>query len=391
MGTVAATFLSLPYLSFRPVTFALVLLALVAFLLISDRRRGEKTRWVWLIPPITALLTNLHLFAFFVPIWIGVLWLGAVIELPRALSAAAWADPWADREPVALRRTWRYGLLLVASVAGYLCTPLLGGVLETVWHYQFGDVMVTGPVISEFQPFYRGAMGIVSALVAAAVLTCVVTHRRRLRAGEWLWLAGSFVLLLKVGRFAPIFALIAGPALAMTIPAVSDRALARRPLQLVLTIFIVIFGIRIATEFPTHPDRLNAWLNRMAPDGAAYPCAAADYVEQHVPRITGRLVNEFNWGGYLSWRLGDNEQVFLDGRTQLYSADFWRATYLSGESERRELLAKVRADVAVLPAKGSTFRPALTKLGWRSVFTDQFAEVLIPPADQPVANIDLQP
>jgi hypothetical protein len=58
MATIFAMYFSLPYLSFRPVTIALVLLALCAWLLLRDRRLNEHSRAVWWIIPITVLMTN---------------------------------------------------------------------------------------------------------------------------------------------------------------------------------------------------------------------------------------------------------------------------------------------------------------------------------------------
>jgi hypothetical protein len=101
-------------------------------------------------------------------------------------------------------------------------------------------------------------------------------------------------------------------------------------------------------------------------------------VQNHVERRTGRLINEFDWGGYLAWKL-PGYQVLLDGRTQLFPPSFWRAAYLDDRSETTHLLASITADAAVLPVKKSRFRESLVQLGWKSVFCDARAEVLMPP------------
>src|ERR1700683_3774023 len=49
LATAAGEFLALPYLSFRPATLALTLLAIIAYLLQRDRRREGKSRAVWLV------------------------------------------------------------------------------------------------------------------------------------------------------------------------------------------------------------------------------------------------------------------------------------------------------------------------------------------------------
>src|SRR4051812_22709839 len=77
IATVAAAFLSLPFLSFRPVTMAIVLLAAITWLLIRDRAMEEKSRSVWLIPALTALIQNLHIFAILAPLWVTALLVGS--------------------------------------------------------------------------------------------------------------------------------------------------------------------------------------------------------------------------------------------------------------------------------------------------------------------------
>ena len=85
VGTLFGTVLSLPYLSFRPVTAALVALAACAWLMIRDRRGGERTRALWLLVPLTSLIVNLHLYAIFIPLWVFAL------LLARDGSVAPWA------------------------------------------------------------------------------------------------------------------------------------------------------------------------------------------------------------------------------------------------------------------------------------------------------------
>ena len=91
--------------AFRPVTLALVLLALCAWLIIRDHRSGRPTRALWAVPPIVALLINIHLFAFFVVLWLGALTVGeAIAKSPRTAK--------------------RYALFTVLSGVALLATPL---------------------------------------------------------------------------------------------------------------------------------------------------------------------------------------------------------------------------------------------------------------------------
>jgi hypothetical protein len=113
-----------------------------------------------------------------------------------------------------------------------------------------------------------------------------------------------------------------------------------------------------------------------------------EFVEANVRPVTGRLINEYSWGGYLEWRLGDRYLALLDGRTNCFTAEFWRVTYLSGEDVRREFFSRIRADVAILPASNSVFRQALIDLGWQTAYRDERAEVLVPPPNAAEVPLD---
>ena len=59
----------------------------------------------------------------------------------------------------------------------------------------------------------------------------------------------------------------------------------------------------------SHPVMMAQYLN------SQYPIAAVESIEEL--DLSGNLLNEYNWGGYLSWKLRDC-RIFVDGRTDLY-------------------------------------------------------------------------
>ena len=87
----------------------------------------------------------------------------------------------------------------------------------------------------------------------------------------------------------------------------------------------------------------------------------------------------------MEWRLAGRYQVLLDGRTQLFTPEFWYATYLGGPEPRRRFLAGVQADAAILPAgplaSRSMFRHSLVQLGWTTAYKDEQSEVMVPPSE----------
>ncbi|MDB5358631.1 MAG: putative rane protein [Phycisphaerales bacterium] len=369
--TAFAAFVSLAYLSFRPVTAALALLALCALLLVRDRRSGERTRAVWLLVPITLLVVNMHLYAVFIPLWVFALLGGALWE-------RQFAGP--EHRGEADRRAMRYGMLMVATGLACLATPMLPGAIASALHYQYADPMVSMGAIEEMKPFYHGIAGKISATLVLTFSALALWNRDRVRVGEWIWLVISGVLLIRLGRFAPVFVIVAAPIFAKTLPRREGGILGSR-LVCALMVVVLAGGLwRLAVSFPRSDMKMEAWLNRHGPTAPGYPCAAAGFVADRVTPTTGCIINEFSWGGYLEWRLGDNYRTLLDGRTQLFAPSFWRATYLGSEEQRQGFLANVRADAAVLPIRNSRFHDTLIALGWQPAYRDERAEVLVPPA-----------
>jgi hypothetical protein len=153
-------------------------------------------------------------------------------------------------------------------------------------------------------------------------------RRRVLRLGEWLMLLIGLVLMMRLGRFAPIFGIMAGPVVTATMPRLSDKPLSRTLMHVVMAIALLSFLWRVVEAFPSRDTPFCDWLNRPHLQ-FSYPCKAADFVEANIHPASGRLINEFNWGGYLEWRLGPHFQTLLDGRTQLFNAQFWQSTLLA--------------------------------------------------------------
>ena len=336
-----AAVLGVGFFALRPVAMALPLLALSQLILWRDRRLPGGSRLAWGLPLVTAVCVNLHLYAIFIP----------ALAAIRAVDGPG-------------RRPW-----VVAILCGLACgmTPLLPGVLATAWHYHAADPMVDSGLIVEMRPFWHGTGGTIRVGLVAAFAAAVAWRWRRLTVGDWLSLVLATALLLRFVRFTPVFALIAAPVVAAALPPVMGAVLGRAKIRVALAL---LAGMLLSVA---------AWqTSRPTLQSTGYPSAAASWVGANVPPRTGRLVNTFTHGGYLAWRLPDR-QTFVDGRTQLFDADFWRDAYLRGPAPRRRLLVAAGADAAILPADEPHFRRELLALGWRVVLEDAEADVLLPP------------
>jgi hypothetical protein len=377
--TFLAIVLCLPYLSFRPVTMCLTLLALCWWLLMKDQRRagngvrhyfhsgdaGSRRKWcltpfsVWLVVPITAININIHFFAAFVPLWIGCL----------------------------LISNRRYLPLFIATSLACLATPMLPGMIKTIVHYQFGDPMLHAGVIAEFEPIYVGALGLSLTAIVLCLLICAIRRRSELSRGEWIALLISTALLLKLGRFSPLFSIVAIPLLSAAAPTLRDHVLGKPLVRAVLSLCVVLALAKISLALPHRTTTADQWINRHGPDVPGYPVEATNFVAQHITPQSHHLINEFTWGGYVEWKLGERFQVLMDGRTQLYTPRFWHAMYVDPKERLTSTLSGIEADAAIVPADRSRLRESLVASGWRRAFKDDRAEVLVPPTSA-FATID---
>jgi hypothetical protein len=420
--TFLAMVLCLPYLSFRPVTMSLVLLSICWWLLMRDfriregeapsepltarrtERLGRKLalpnfRAVWWFVPIIVINTNIHFFAvrdqkkgdshlFLQKRWLSpfsVWWIVPITAINTNVHFfAAFAPFWVGCLLISKRR---YLWLFIATSLACLCTPMLPGVIATVVHYQFDDPMIRAGVIAEFAPFYHGALGMTLAAILLALLACAIRNRRIISRSEWIAFAVGCAMLVKLGRFAPIFAIVAIPLFAATAPALRDRVLGKPVIGTVLSLCVLLATIKVTLALPERSASPDQWINRHGPDVPGYPVEATEFVAKNITPGTHHLVNEFTWGGYLAWRLGDRYQVLMDGRTQLYAPDFWRSLYIDPPDRIREKFSTISADAAILPRENSRLESALVANGWRCAHRDTRAAVFVPPGAR-IATID---
>jgi hypothetical protein len=368
--------LSLQYLAVRPVALAFLLIAACVALLLRDRRLGEQTGAAWLVVPLVAVGINLHFFPAVIAAFIGCFFLGSVVELRRN------ADP--DARGELRRRARRYLLLGAATALACAATPMLRWMPAAILYLTRDDRMVRSGLIMEFWPFYRGPLGIVCAAMVAGVWGCALAWRRHVRPGEVLCAALATLLILRYGRFLPLFAFVGAPLLAAALPSIPGRILQSRVAWACVAAALAVGVCRVAGGLPSGRDADTVWLNRL-PGAKGYPCEAMDYVLAHVPPRSRRLINEFGWGGYIAWRSAGRFQVLVDGRTQLFPPAVWEATYLSPGAPSPGFLRVSDADAAIVSrtGDGARFGKALRELGWTVAYEDRRSRVLLPPEAPP--------
>jgi hypothetical protein len=140
-------------------------------------------------------------------------------------------------------------------------------------------------------------------------------------------------------------------------------------LAVLLGIASVFYVIRSTAE-----DNIRAAISEKT------PVAAVDYLAQN-PGL-GRLLNSYNWGGYLLWRL-PAYPVFVDGRTDLFDDEIINQylTAVNGQPGWRDVID--RWDIRlVLLSPNAPLSQILSLDGWQMRYQDSLSVILQKPAPE---------
>lgn len=114
---------------------------------------------------------------------------------------------------------------------------------------------------------------------------------------------------------------------------------------------------------------------------ATYPVAEVSYLKAH--QCKGNLFNDFDWGGYLIWKLPGNK-VFIDGRMQAWSNpagvnyfDIYQRVF--SDSSFRNMTFKQYNITCALVDSSSTLVKQLETLGWQAQVKTNYAILLTAP------------
>ncbi len=347
----------------RPQMLSLFLSALFLYIL------ARKESHLWLLPPLMALWVNLH----------GAYLLGLALLLLHIVG-----------EGVSLLRAPKEGghrlkklsFVFLLSGAFTLINPHGWRILS----YPFatlGSQAMQAYIIEWFSPdFHQAQFQPLAILILLTWLTLSLS-RSPLHSQDMLFLLAFGYAALRSGRNVPLFAVVAAPILSNQLASLwegswfqkrlSQKEQTRPNLRLCALNWFLLLLILSAGSFKAALSlQENESLQRQI-----FPVAAVDYLKEEGRR--GNIYNLYRWGGYLIWRLYPEEQVFIDGRADVYGDEFIEE-YLEvyrGRRGWRDILEKYKVDL-VLIDRDSTFATLLTESpNWQQVYADELAVVFV--------------
>ncbi len=315
----------------RPQLFTFALFPLVFELLIVAR--AGRSRLLFIVPPLILVWTNLH----------GGYALGLALVAIFAAEAVL---------------THRNALPLVATVVLALAASFVDpgslGLGAAAAH-------ATSPprfIVEEAPPDVLRPAGFVFALFGLATLGLALARGGTLL--DALLLVPLLWLGLSAQRHMPYFALAATPYLAAGLSELwwrwhpASRFALPRPVIVGVGAGLVAM---VAASVATAP---------FAPNESYYPTT----VRAKLAATSGNLLNEYDWGGYLIWRVPERP-VFIDGRLFLFLPDVlteYEEMVFVRPGWRDQLDRHAIAQVLLRPDRPLV--AALRELGWTVVAED---------------------
>lgn len=299
----------------RPEIFSYLFLAFFLFAILKAKY-GQSYKWLYALPIIQLVWTNMHIY--FV--------LGPVLLFFFLVDRLA-----AKENSAFLKKLF---LIFVTTSAATLLNPnFLRGALEPLnilKHYGYS-------IIENQSIFFLKDYGIqlkdinffeISLVVLIISFIVAIKNGKRKIIFEALAVLFFTILAGQMIRNFGIYALAFVPLVTLNLAAYAPKRpvlTGNKGALFLCSIFIFLtamLGLSVVN------NRFYGWTARSQRFGLAIPAGAGkgvEFVKEN--EIAGPVFNNFDVGSFLIWKLYPEQKVFVDGRPEAYSVDFFEKIY----------------------------------------------------------------
>jgi tetratricopeptide (TPR) repeat protein len=373
--------------------FTVVLFAAFLSLLWENYQAGSAR--LWLLPLLMVAWANLHL-GFVSGLALLLAYVGA--ELLETVFGS-------ERRRAAMGKLRHAAPWLIATVLATLVNPWGWGIYrhlilqqrvnaqEQLWINEWAPIPINWATVGR-SLLLRQTGGAIYILLAIAVVAGAIALLR----GHWaaaVMLLGSTYPAVQAVRMGAVFAcvliVVGGPELSAALATSSRRIRSPQTRQLLAsvaaTLLVVLAGLRC---FDLVTDRHYFATADEAVFGAGlcswFPERAAEFIQRE--SLPPEILNTYAAGGFLTWKLGPQRRIYIDGRDTLYGP-----AHLSRHSELmfsapdsqtwQDETSRYNINTVILAlARADGLQPALLR-GlcnspiWHPVYLDERAAVFV--------------
>jgi hypothetical protein len=348
----------------RPHLFTMLFFAI--WLILNERLASGKKVPIWYFAALMLLWNNIH---------------GEFISgfLVTGATLAGWIWEYMfDRSNADFQVVKRIGIVLATITGVTLVNPVSFRALSTVANWLGNDYLMSHTNETNPPNFADPAFLILLAFLAFSFFFLAI-KREKLPARMAIILAGFSAMVLLSARnvhfygvVAP-FVLVSGFSKQQVISPLKPvegllEQIESRIRGILWPVLTVLVGVTLLAFTPIGK------IERFSP--TYFPIQATEWLKAN-PQA-GNMFNTFDWGGYLSLELWPDKLVFIDSQGDVYGEAFIReyeqiVTLADGW---QNILIKYNVNWALVP-KDWDLATALSKAGWREVYHDDTAVILV--------------
>ena len=327
-------------------------------------RKGEQIK-IYVFPLLMLLWANLHggfIFGF----------------LALAAYAAGWL--WDRLKNQSTNEVGKRFLLSgLTSLVASIITPDLWRNWEAVLNNR--SAFILSRTAETMPPSFSDPFTFPFAILLALAVIFSLVNKRTVSAAHIFLLSGLAVMSSMMSRTIPLFAIVSAPILAEWISTTASRIeswkkfdqrfepLANSNRSFLLPLIVVLSAALFFANYHAKGKEIFQF------NPQVFPVQATDWLEAN-PQ-TGNMFNDFNWGGYLLYRLWPRELVFVDSQSDFYGEALMRdyETMMLAQNNWSDLLERYKIDWALLPANSPLASQLKTESGWSLLYQDATAAI----------------
>ncbi len=308
----------------RPEIFSFLLFSIFLSVLLREKYIG-RSRLIWVLPALELLWVNLHIYFF-----IGFLMI-LFFAIDRFFNNST-KERW-DKKPLILAGLTGLATLINPNgIAGALYP------LNVFKEYGYSVAENQSPfVLARLSPSLTIKLFKLSLFLAIGSFILVIKKFRN-KLFEFM-LAGFLIFAgAKMIRNFSIYALGMYPVMVLNIDyAINSfkvfNVLLKKRFFVILS-YVILLGLTFFFSYQLISNRFYAQQWSKTRFGLVIPVGGDGGIEFiQTTGFKGPIFNNFDLGSYLIWKLYPQEKVFVDGRPEAYSEDFFKKIYIPMEQE----------------------------------------------------------
>jgi tetratricopeptide (TPR) repeat protein len=390
-----AVFASVDRFNIRPDIFSLLFFAAYLYFL----RFHLEDRFLWFLVPIQVLWVNIHGYFILGPLLIFIFILTQYLSRRLGFLPKGWREESALSEQAYLRLKRFFWIIILCAFANPHGLAGAGYPLRVLQEVFSGENRTFFKYIQELKPTLQAyhSWAHYYNIIAFFSLALLLVNFKRIRLTDvmlFVFFCFFGLVIRNSAFFVFINYLIIVTYLGRTLRSFSSLLEFRFPaksaifylvkcgVQIALVVFLInrIEAVLLESYYDFEKYEVKSAL--IGADERNYPGKAVDFILEH--GLGPDIFNDFNSGAYLVGRAYPRVRVFIDGRTELYGAAFFKeyARLLEGDASVFEkTMRQYNLDTVLLTLTFNS-APAIARYlyrspQWRLVFLDPYAVIFL--------------